>query len=708
MHAAYYRIALTVFAALLGVALLFYSDQTVKDYFNQNRQVRNQLQTLQTHFYALDSEILKNGAFLYYSYDRINRLVRESEELFQSLRDSHALESSFHRKTRQQLIRIQRHFRRYAREIQRYLTINATLKNSAIYIPTLQLRAFRLFDSADDRDRETLLLLSRISATIFLARNAQDTDFLDEIRNYTQELDRRSSEYQGPKKRLLEAIRSHLSRFRSAFPAYVREFDQLMDAKLIHQMAQLLQTFQKEAKEEFSIINTITRSLLLLYLFSLGVVIYFILRTSRENRRLKALKEKLETALVTDTLTGLGNRLAFERTIPQVPHPALILVNIDQFKHINEFYGTRIGDGVLKAVARELERVTPPELEATLYRLGGDDFGILFSLERCSVPFEALVRDCHRRLDDYRIQIDKLLIDVSFSVGASRESGWLFETADMALKSAKSSPRIHYMLFRPELDKRSEISRNIQALRNIRQAINHESILPYFQPICHRASGTIRKFEALARIELGDGQVLQPYSFIRAANEAKLSGEITLKILEQTLRKARQYPLYHFSVNIGADDIAYSEDRKRILALLEAHQEVCPRLVFEILESEQIRDYESTREFLDRIKRFGSKIAIDDFGSGYSNFEQILKLDVDMLKVDGSLIRRIDHDRHSELVVRTILDFARHAGWETVAEFVHSHAVYEKVCELGFDYLQGYYIGKPSRELPDAKEHEKS
>jgi EAL domain-containing protein (putative c-di-GMP-specific phosphodiesterase class I) len=182
------------------------------------------------------------------------------------------------------------------------------------------------------------------------------------------------------------------------------------------------------------------------------------------------------------------------------------------------------------------------------------------------------------------------------------------------------------------------------------------------------------------------------------ANEAKLGGKITQRILAETLRTAGEHD-YLFSVNLTAADVESDEERSRIVRLLEANPHSAPRIIFELLESEEFEDYDAVDDFINRVKRHGCKVAIDDFGSGYSNFEKTLKMDIDLLKIDGSLVRRIDHDRHSELIVRTILDFTRYAGIETVAEYVHSRTVFEKVRSLGFDYAQGYFIGKPAPGL---------
>jgi len=692
-------ISLAILAALAGVSLLIYGDHATQSYFQRNMQTRHRLQSLQTSLYALEGELLRNESNLYYSYDRINHLISQVEKHLESLLHSQHLRMEPYPATRKALRIFDQKFKEYSQNILHYLTVNASLKNSAVYIPTLQLRAFKVFDSHKELDQEALLLISRVSASLFLARSAQDGDFLSSIQEHSRTLEDMIEKFEGPKQRLLRTLKSHLDQFANVFPAYIRYIDLLLQKNLIPFSHQVISSYQMESARELNRINKTAHLLLVLYLLSLAVVIYFILKTSRENRRLRRLKEELEQALITDTLTGLHNRLAYRKIKPAMKTPSLILVNIDRFKHINEFYGTRVGDSVLKELAKLLQKLTPPSLSASIFRMGGDDFGILFEREETTLSLEDAVKHFHRHLQNCELPIEDLTIHLSFAIGASEKSDWLFETADMALKAAKHSQRGRYAIYSPDLDNRMEIAKNIQALQNVRKALSTESLIPYFQPIFCPQKGAITKFEALARIEFEEGKlILPPHSFIQAASEAKLSGEITLRILKKTLQVAREHP-FNFSVNLSAEDISNEEDRKGIISLLKEHRELCPQITFEILESEEIQDYDLAGEFIRSVKEMGCKIAIDDFGSGYSNFEKILLLDIDLLKVDGSLIRRIDRDRHSELVVRTILDFARHAGWETTAEFVHSKEVYEKVLELGFDYIQGYYIGEPCREI---------
>lgn len=135
-----------------------------------------------------------------------------------------------------------------------------------------------------------------------------------------------------------------------------------------------------------------------------------------------------------------------------------------------------------------------------------------------------------------------------------------------------------------------------------------------------------------------------------------------------------------------------------ILDKLE-HSGIAKRVIFEILESEGIENFEEVRQFIDKVKQWGGRIAIDDFGSGYSNFAYILNLQVDFIKIDASLIKNIDTDKNSRIIVETIVDFAKRLGIKTVAEFVHSKEVFETVKEIGIDFSQGFYFHKPSEYL---------
>ena len=153
-----------------------------------------------------------------------------------------------------------------------------------------------------------------------------------------------------------------------------------------------------------------------------------------------------------------------------------------------------------------------------------------------------------------------------------------------------------------------------------------------------------------------------------------------------------------FSVNLTIDDIKNEHIKEYIFDMLERYN-IGHKVVFEIVESESIEDFEEVAKFISTVKDYGCKIAIDDFGTGYSNFEYLLKLKADFIKIDGSMIKDIDTNQDAQLVVSTIVNFAKKLGIKTIAEFVENESILTKVNELGIDYSQGYYFSKPELSL---------
>jgi EAL domain-containing protein (putative c-di-GMP-specific phosphodiesterase class I) len=191
--------------------------------------------------------------------------------------------------------------------------------------------------------------------------------------------------------------------------------------------------------------------------------------------------------------------------------------------------------------------------------------------------------------------------------------------------------------------------------------------------------------------------VIAAGQFIDVANKLRLNRHITRIMVEKAFAAFATQP-HEFSINLSYVDIVDAETLALILEHLRASN-IGERVIFEILESDGIGDYGDVLSFIEKVKSFGCRIAIDDFGTGYSNFSHLLKLNVDFIKIDGSLIRYLAQDHTAFLVTKGIVQFARSMGIKTVAEFVHSEAVQERVIELGIDFSQGEYFGMPAAEL---------
>ena len=682
-------------AAFFGVALLFYQQNRTQAQLRKTQEVQNQLYGLYADTINLQYTVLKASYFLYYNNDDIVKKSRRIRRRIERLLKNRDLQRPDHIGTRRGLLLFRHRFEAFDETVHDFLTLNASLKNSSIYLPTIALKTYELFDIEDPVERQIILTFSKINARLFLTKNAMDASFIRDLDRYRKRLEHLLDDAETlQKRRLLRTSVRHLELFIRLFPKFYEDLKRIQNPEIHREIGKLMRKYAEESSREFAKINRIGEILLALYLFSIGVVVYFVFRAEGEAMRLRKAKEELQRLYLTDTLTGLGNREAFRRDLPAFRHPALILVNVDRFKHINEFYGTEVGDHLLQAVARRLKETVPEELRARFYRLGGDDFGILFECEEAE-SLEEIMQRLLRAFEERPLTVDSVDIDLSVTLGASDRGGLkLFETADMALKSAKGSRRRRYALYDPSKDLSETIAGNIQSLRRLKSAIANDAVIPYFQPIVDLHTGKVRKYEALARLRIGENETLVPYHFMEAAKQAKLSGVITGRILEKTLQIAERVDAA-FSVNVSAEDVGSESGREEIYERLERHASVAGRVSFEILETEEIDDYEEIAEFIRHVRRYGCGILIDDFGSGYSNFEKLLQLEIDTIKIDGTLIRDVDHNSHAELVVKTIVDFAKGAQLRTVAEFVHSAAVLERVKSLGIDFAQGYHLGEP-------------
>ena len=227
-------------------------------------------------------------------------------------------------------------------------------------------------------------------------------------------------------------------------------------------------------------------------------------------------------------------------------------------------------------------------------------------------------------------------------------------------------------------------------------------MVPYFQPIVCNETGAIRSFECLSRLVDDKGNILPPKMFIDIAKTIKAYNQVTRSVIDKCF-EIFSHNDFDFSINLSIEDIMSREMCDFIIGKLR-DSGLGSRVTFELAESDSVEDYQKLEEFIAEIKRYGARVAIDDFGSGFSNFSYLSRIDVDCLKIDGSLIEELDQNKNSELIVRTIVGFARSMGIRTIAEHVHSSTILAMVKQLGIDCSQGYYIDQPLPELPKLPE----
>ncbi|RNE91173.1 bifunctional diguanylate cyclase/phosphodiesterase [Marichromatium sp. AB31] len=394
-----------------------------------------------------------------------------------------------------------------------------------------------------------------------------------------------------------------------------------------------------------------------------------------------------------DSLTRLLSR---QRLIYDIEHAAsfnLAILDIDRFKEVNNFLGMNAGDDFLRSTATLLRQFFAHQPYA-IYRLNGDEFAIFDSRGDALEAFEMHILAFVERFGNKEQTVKGETITASISAGiASSRHPSPIVAATTALKYAKLK-HTKIATFQEDLPILKEYQQNLKTTRIIRKAITQDWITPHFQPIQDVRTGRVCKYEALMRISDAEGTLYTPAEFLAVSKRSGNYKELSASMLRKSVAcfSATELAL---SINLAIEDIEES-DILDTLETLQRQHGVMDRLIFEITEQEGFSSPERIKAFIDQVKRLGARVAIDDFGSGYSNFETLIHLDIDFLKIDGSLIKNILTDPHAEVIVETIVDFARRLGIKTIAEFVSDEAIYRKIASLGIDFAQGYYIGKPA------------
>jgi diguanylate cyclase (GGDEF)-like protein len=421
--------------------------------------------------------------------------------------------------------------------------------------------------------------------------------------------------------------------------------------------------------------------------------------------------------LYTDALTQLPNREKLLVDLKSSKAASLLLINIDSFKEINDFYGHHCGDHVIGQLALALQDLLTQERSWTdcrLYRMPGDELAIWLPSAESPVQLTHRAESILRFVSLLSVswQNQTIPLNVSLGVASSLQADGsqmadeqLLASASIALKSARMA-HLGHSIYDPAHRTRESYEQNLIWANRLRRALDDGRIVPYFQPIMDLRTGRIEKFECLARMIDEEGKPISPSEFLGIAKKIRLYRFITRTMVTQCFTKFADND-YAFSLNLSCEDLLDPDLTDFIVDKLRGSPSLASRLIFEILESEGIENYAEVRRFIDRVKALGCRIAIDDFGTGYSNFQHLLRLNVDIIKIDGSLIEHIDTDQIALNVTRGIQQFATGLGMRTVAEFVHSKSVLECVRLLNIDEVQGYCIGKPSPHLITEPDNDK-
>lgn len=406
-----------------------------------------------------------------------------------------------------------------------------------------------------------------------------------------------------------------------------------------------------------------------------------------------------------DTLTGLANRYQFRSDLADLLRPergvarpfAVLCLDLDHFKTINDTLGHAIGDGVLQEVARRL--LSRTRRSDTVARLGGDEFAVILRDVASQSEAGLLTRRLLEGLESpCDVQGTRILVRSSVGVALAPRDGSdidaLLNHADLALYAAKSAGRGEYRFFASQMG--AQTRRRLSIEHALRGASSRRELSLVFQPIVHLADWRILGFEALLRWRHPDLGQVPPSEFIPVAEEAGLIDEIGEWVLTEACRRATGWrDDLTISVNVSPVQAMSEQSAETTLAVLRATGLPAGRLELEITESVFLRDVPTTVKMLRRLHAAGVRVALDDFGTGYSSLAYLRRFPFDTLKIDHTFVHELMERHDAQAIVRMIVELARALHMRIVAEGVESTAQARALRQHGCDALQGTAVASP-------------
>ena len=411
--------------------------------------------------------------------------------------------------------------------------------------------------------------------------------------------------------------------------------------------------------------------------------------------------KELQTKLHCDSLTGLLNRYSFFQDIKNINIPIVFIVDIDRFKIINEIFTTEVGSLVLKEFANFLLNFTK-DSTCQVYRLSSDEFIVLDRVKHINPQkYEKDIEIFLKKLKDFKVEVENDSIYIDVTIGFSTSQHNAFESAKIALDFAKKNNKT-YAMYSKAIDKRKDEKDALALKQTIKSAIDNNRVFPVYQPIVDKL-GKIVKYEMLMLIEDFSGEIIIPCDFLEFAVKTKHYNELSSTVVFEALHLLDTSENI-FSFNFRYSDMKNSTFLNEIEAFFRNSKDLGSRAVFEIVESECKENYDDVKKFVKRFRAYGIKIAIDNFGSGFSDFKHILEIEPDYLKINGDLTKNIETDNNSYILVKAIVQFSHDLGVKVIAEHVHNEQIFNLLKEIDVDEYQGFYFSEPLQTIEKKEE----
>ena len=400
-----------------------------------------------------------------------------------------------------------------------------------------------------------------------------------------------------------------------------------------------------------------------------------ILEIEKEYKKMKSHFEKSKKEILHniyyDKLTLLPNRNRLVENVNK--YKSLIIMDIDDFSIVNDIYGFELGDEVLVYISKLLK-----DRFENVYKLGSDEFAIAYHRSIGLIDLEKIAA----------LDVRYKEIKINFNIGGSNKED-LFQTADMALRRAKEHKNYRFDIYSEDMFAKQK--KKMEGIQFLKQILEHGEIFPYYQAIVD-CDEIIIKYEALMRVKYED-KIYLPFYFLPLAKDIKFYNKFSQGMMQRAFEDVKSGKIDKMvSINLSFEDIRDEQTSQFLQSALT--KEIASKITIEVLENDNIDSYQLLQEFLEKIKKNGAKVAIDDFGSGYSNYAQILEISPDFIKIDSSLVRKINDEKYLK-IIKLIIEFCKDFDIKSIAEFVDNKKTFETLKDLGVDYFQGFYFHKP-------------
>ncbi|MBI5232887.1 MAG: EAL domain-containing protein, partial [Deltaproteobacteria bacterium] len=428
-------------------------------------------------------------------------------------------------------------------------------------------------------------------------------------------------------------------------------------------------------------------------------------------------EERIERLTAYDDLTGLVNRERFIELLNEWlaysylggNSTALLLIDLDHFRMLNDTYGHATGDLALKGIAERIKAVVRDQTAAkeggrdsVLGRISADEFAVFFPARDGDYGLDTAegIRKC---IEGFSLETIPVRFTVSMGLVVFPRDGnstkALFTKVDTALQRAKSLGGNRCYLYRPEDHDIETIHKRLKGKERIQDAFAEDRFEPWFQPIMGLKDGNVHHYEALIRLRERDGSIHLPGTFISTAEGLGLVGMIDRIVTDKTMKiqaelRAKGHNL-GFAMNISGKDMGDDDLLDYLKSKIKETGADPSGLVFEITETAAVHELDRAIKFVRALKEMGCKFSLDDFGVGFTSFVYLKELNVDFIKIDGSFIRKLDQSPNDQLFVKAMTYVAGGMGIKTIAEFVEREEVLRLLKDYGVDYAQGYLIGRP-------------